>query len=140
MNLLDFKVSTPIQIRMNDLDSFNHVNNGIQANYLDQGRTSYIEKITGQPVDWSTLDLVLVHVSLDFVEPILYSDTIACYTRVTSIGTKSIRLAQLIVDTKSKRIKTRSESVVVRIDRNSLETLPVSEEYRDKINQFEAQP
>lgn len=137
MDNTHFNFSVPIQIRMSDLDPFNHVNNGVQCSYLDLGRSAYIEEILGQQMDWLTIDLVLAHISLDFLVPINYGDKIVCACKVTRLGNKSFSMIQQIIDTKNQIIKTKSESVIVGLDRDKLIAIPIKQEYRDKLAAFE---
>ncbi|HPS72558.1 MAG TPA: acyl-CoA thioesterase, partial [Bacteroidales bacterium] len=129
----------PIQIRMSDLDPFNHVNNGIQCSYLDLGRSAFIEEILGDKIDWLTIDLVLAHISLDFVVPINYGDKIICACKVTHLGNKSFKMVQHIIDSETGIIKTKSESVIVGLDREKLVSIPIKQEYREKLKEFENQ-
>lgn len=135
----DFYFSVPIQIRMSDLDPFNHVNNGVQCSYFDYGRSSYIEKILGTQIDWLQIDLVLAHISLDFIEPITYGEQIACRSKVVHLGNKSFKMVQQLVEITTNTIKTRSNSVIVGLDREKLIAIPIRQEYRDKLKEFENQ-
>ena len=137
MEEFQFNFSIPIQIRMSDLDPFNHVNNGIQCSYLDLGRSDYIEEILGEKIDWLSIDLVLAHISLDFLIPINYGDQIICACKVTHLGNKSFKMIQHLIDTESGIIKTKSESVIVGLDREKLISIPIKQEYREKLKEFE---
>ncbi len=139
MEEFQFNFSIPIQIRMSDLDPFNHVNNGIQCSYLDLGRSAYIEEILGEKIDWLSIDLVLAHISLDFLIPINYGDQIICACKVTYLGNKSFKMIQHLIDTESGIIKTKSESVIVGLDREKLISIPIKQEYREKLKEFENQ-
>lgn len=139
MEEFHFNFSIPIQIRMSDLDPFNHVNNGIQCSYLDLGRSAYIEEILGEKIDWLSIDLVLAHISLDFLIPINYGDQIICACKVTHLGNKSFKMIQHLIDTESGIIKTKSESVIVGLDREKLISIPIKQEYREKLKEFENQ-
>jgi acyl-CoA thioester hydrolase len=139
MEEFQFNFSIPIQIRMSDLDPFNHVNNGIQCSYLDLGRSAYIEEILGEKIDWLSIDLVLAHISLDFLIPINYGDQIICACKVTHLGNKSFKMIQHLIDTESGIIKTKSESVIVGLDREKLISIPIKQEYREKLKEFENQ-
>ncbi len=139
MDEFQFNFSIPIQIRMSDLDPFNHVNNGIQCSYLDLGRSAFIEEILGEKIDWLTIDLVLAHISLDFVVPINYGDKIICACKVTHLGNKSFKMVQHIIDSETGIIKTKSESVIVGLDREKLVSIPIKQEYREKLKEFENQ-
>lgn len=137
MEEFQFNFSIPIQIRMSDLDPFNHVNNGIQCSYLDLGRSAYIEEILGEKIDWLSIDLVLAHISLDFLVPINYGDQIICACKVIHLGNKSFKMVQHLIDTESGITKTKSESVIVGLDREKLISIPIKQEYREKLKEFE---
>lgn len=132
-----FQFSVPIQIRMSDLDPFVHVNNGVQCNFFDCGRSAYFEHVFGQPIDWATLDLVLAHVELDFLKPIQIHDSIRCESKVYAMGNKSFKMIQQLRDTNTDEVKTMCHSVLVSIDRTSGATKPMNETYRQTICQFE---
>jgi acyl-CoA thioester hydrolase len=139
MEEINFNFSVPIQIRMSDLDPFNHVNNGVQCSYFDYGRSAYIEAVLGEKIDWLTIDLVLAHISLDFIAPILYGDRIECACKVIHFGNKSFKMVQQLIDVATNTIKTRSNSVIVGLDREKLISIPIRQEYRDKLKAFENQ-
>ena len=139
MEEINFNFSVPIQIRMSDLDPFNHVNNGVQCSYFDYGRSAYIEAVLREKIDWLTIDLVLAHISLDFITPILYGDRIECACKVIHFGNKSFKMVQQLIDVATNTIKTRSNSVIVGLDREQLIAIPIRQEYRDKLKAFENQ-
>lgn len=133
-----FLVAVPIQVRMSDLDPFVHVNNGIQCHYFDFGRSSYLEKVLQNQVDWTTIDLVLVHIELDFLSPIEFHDEIVCESKIFHIGNKSLGMIQQLRDVKTNTIKTRCYSVLAGFDRQTHLSIPISEEYKVKIREFES--
>lgn len=132
-----YNFSVDIQIRMSDLDPFVHVNNGAQCHLFDFGRSRYLEHLNGDIIDWTTLDLVLVHLEMDFLHPILSHDRIACDTRIYEIGNKSMKMIQRLRDKKDGSIKTVCRSVLAGFDRITQQSLPIRKEYRDWINRFE---
>lgn len=134
---ISYRFSAPIQIKMCDLDPFAHVNNGVQCNYFDYGRSQYFEKVFGEKIDWTTMDMVLAHVSLDFKSPIKIHDEIICQTTVKSLGNKSFRMFQQLKDQISGQVKTTCESVLVGFDRTSEKSIPIKEEYKSALLKFE---
>lgn len=127
----------PIQIRLSDLDTFGHVNNGAQCNYFDCGRLAYIAEVCGRQLDWTNLDLILVHNELDFKSAILMHDDIVCETKVYEIGNKSIKILQRLVDRKTGVLKTISHSVLASFDKVQNCAVPLSDEYRKKFAEYE---
>ena len=127
--------SCPIQIRMSDLDPYNHVNNGAQCNFFDMGRSLYFEHTFNAKIDWLTFKYVLVHVDLDFRKPVLFHDAIACESRVIEIGNSSFKMEQLLRDSKTDEIKTLCHAVVVYFDREANKSMRIPDEDREKMMQ-----
>lgn len=128
---------TPIQIRMSDLDPYNHVNNGSQNNLFDYGRTKYFENALNTKIDWLEFDLVLVHLEFDFRQSIRYYDNIFCKTKVVSFGEKSIKMEQTLFDKDTMEIKTECRCVIAGFDRKKNTSKPIPELYKKKIDEFE---
>ena len=114
---------------MSDLDPFNHVNNGSQCHYFDMGRSRFFEHAFQTEIDWLTFKYVLVHVDLDFHQPIHFHDAIVCESRVTEMGNSSFKMEQYLRDSKTNEIKTLCHAVVVYFDRttNKSERIPDSD-------------
>jgi len=132
-----FRVSVPVQVRMSDLDPFVHVNNGVQCHYFDFGRSFYLEKVLQNQVDWTTIDLVLVHIELDFAAPIEFHDQIVCETKIVEIGHKSLKMIQRLRDLKTNTVKTTCFSVLSGFDRTTHQSIPIREEYKVLIRELE---
>ena len=118
--------SCPIQIRMSDLDPYNHVNNGSQCNYFDMGRSRFFEHAFQKQIDWLSFKYVLVHVELDFQHPIHFHDDLVCESAVTEVGNSSFKMEQRLVDRKTGMVKTVCRCAVVYFDRetNKSERIP----------------
>ena len=125
--------SCPIQIRMSDLDPYNHVNNGAQCNFFDMGRSRYFEHVFQTPIDWLTFKYVLVHVDLDFRHPVHFHDDIVCESRVTELGNSSFKMEQCLRDVKTNEIKTLCHAVVVYFDREANKAERIPDADREKM-------
>ncbi len=134
---LTYNYQVPLQIRMSDLDPFGHVNNGAQCHYFDFGRGSYFECVFDAPINWLTLDLIMVHSEFDFKAEIEFHDSIVCETRVVEIGHKSMKMVQQLRDVRTDVIKTVCHTVLCGFDRKNHISIPICEEYRAKIDAFE---
>ena len=133
----NFRVSVPVQVRMSDLDPFVHVNNGIQCHYFDLGRSFYLEQVLQNQVDWTTIDLVLVHIELDFAAPVEFHDQLVCESKIIEIGNKSLKMLQRLRETKTNTVKTTCLSVLAGFDRTTHQSIPINEEYKRLIREFE---
>ena len=122
--------SCPIQIRMSDLDPFDHVNNGAQCNLFDFGRSKFFEHIFNQAIDWMTFEYVLVHVELDFKLPVRIHDEIVCETEVYDKGHTSFKMRQYLKNAVTNDILTVCHSVIVFIDREKNVPKEIPEDHR----------
>ena len=125
--------SCPIQIRMSDLDPYNHVNNGAQCNFFDMGRSRYFEHKFQKPIDWLTFKYVLVHVDLDFRKPIRFHDAILCESRVIEMGNSSFKMEQCLRDAETGEVKTLCHAVVVYFDREANKSQRIPDEDRELL-------
>jgi len=131
------KHTTPIQIRMSDIDPFGHVNNGAQCNLFDYARSNYIETVSNTKIDWLTFDLVLVNINIDFKKQILIHDNIVCETEIYEIGNKSMKMRQQLIDANSGEVKSICHSVFAGIDRQKNVSKEIPELYRKTISTYE---
>ena len=137
-NDLSFKSIFPIQVRMTDLDPFGHVNNSVYLSYYDLGRLNYIQQVTGKELDWNTLDSVLVHVSCDFKDSILFNDTVFVGTKVVETGNRSIKMLQHIFTENPYCLKSTCYSILSGFDKEKNCSKPISTDLKEKIWSFEA--
>ncbi len=133
----EYRFSVPIQVRMSDLDPFVHANNGAQCNYLDYGRGAYFEHLFKHPIDWKEMDLVLVHLEIDFKHSIEFHDAIVCDTKIVALGNKSMKMMQQLRDTGTGIVKTTSYCVLSGFDRVTHTSKPISEASKQVIRSFE---
>lgn len=134
---VQFHFSVPIQIKMCDLDPFAHVNNGVQCNYFDYGRSEYFEAVFGEKIDWMTMDMVLVHVELDFRQPVKIHDRIVCETAIYAFGNKSLKMVQQLRCLETGSVKTVCHSVLAGFDRQTEQSAPINPVYKEKVERFE---
>ena len=134
---VQFHFSAPIQIKMCDLDPFVHVNNGVQCNYFDYGRSQYFEEVFGEKIDWMKMDLVLVHVDMDFMQPIKIHDNIVCETAIYAFGNKSMKMVQRLRCAETNAVKTVCHSVLAGFDRQTARSIPINPMYKEKVERFE---
>ncbi|MCQ2263208.1 MAG: acyl-CoA thioesterase [Bacteroidales bacterium] len=132
-----YRFSVPVQIKMCDLDPFAHVNNGVQCNYFDYGRSQYFEHVFGEKINWMTMDMVLVHVDMDFKNPIKIHDRIICETAIYEFGVKSLKMVQQLKCEETGAVKTVCHSVLAGFDRQTEISIPIKTEYKSKISAFE---
>lgn len=131
-----YRHTLPIQLRFNDVDRFGHVNNTVYFSFYDLGKSDYFAQVC-PGVDWAENGIVTVHVQADFLAQIFATDNIAVQTAVTSIGTKSLTLAQRVVDLSTQEVKCIGTSIMVAYNLKRHESMPIQEEWAEAICAYE---
>jgi acyl-CoA thioester hydrolase len=120
-----------IEIRWSDVDAYQHVNNAVYANYLEECRDELMERLlagVGEPWDW-----VLARVAIDFRNEVrLEHDWVTVRCRLERIGTASVTLAEEI-STPDGRIAAEAEAVLVARDRDTGGSRPITDAEREAL-------
>ncbi len=124
-------VTTPIQMRFEDIDSYSHVNNIAQQAYFDVGKSAFFERLWQEVGQAERRDVMIVSVQTDFVAQIRYGDKIEVVTSVKSIGNKSLTLRQEIL--REGVLCSRSRAVMVCYDREQGQAVEVPASWREVV-------
>lgn len=118
-------------MRFADIDSFSHVNNIAQQAYFDLGKSEFFQELWRQTGALKRIPAIMVSVQTDFMEQILYGDTIEVITEVESVGSKSLTLNQKIM--RDAQVCTRSRTVMVCYDNERKASIEVPDEWREVL-------
>lgn len=122
------KITTPVQMRFSDADSFGHINNVAQQMYFDLGKTDLFKELWRLTSAAEQVPAMIVSLNTDFYEQILYGDEVAVETSIESIGNKSLRLVQRLMS--GEKLCTLSRTVMVCYDRQSGQSIPAPDAWR----------
>ena len=138
--MADFHFYHPIEIRYGDLDPQGHVNNAKHLTYFEQARVQYMIELDLFVKDQSFMEIgvILADVHITYLEPIYFGQEIKIGVRAAKLGTKSMTWEQNIVDISTGKELAMGEVVLVTYNYKEEKTIPIPEEWRDKINQFES--
>ncbi|HNX78637.1 MAG TPA: thioesterase family protein [Prolixibacteraceae bacterium] len=134
---MNFYHKIPVQIRFNDLDPARHVNNAIYAEYFDLGKVSYFREVTGQPLNFDGLSLVVAGYRIDFFQPVFADEEIEVSTKVHVLGTKSLELLQHICLKGDDNPRAVSSTTMVCFNYSEQQSEPIPEEWKNLIRNFE---
>ena len=129
----DFFHSADLQVRFNDIDILGHLNNTVYFSFFDTGKAYFFEKALGGKMEWRKVECVIANVDCAYVSPIYFGDEIEVWSRCAHIGEKSFVLQQMIVDKKTHDLKAAANTVMVSIDPETMETVPVPGHYREAM-------
>lgn len=128
------KLITPVQKRFSDVDSFMHVNNIWQQSYFDMGKTDFYVKVLGIPGVFDRMRIITASTHTDYLGQVRLMDDIVVTTDVSRLGNKSMTLHQRIM--LGDKCLTESSSVMVAFDFELQQTVPLPEEWRERLSEY----
>jgi acyl-CoA thioester hydrolase len=135
----NFRFYHPVEVRYGDLDPQGHVNNAKYLTYFEQARIAYWIELGLFTKDQSFMELgvILADVHIMYLEPIYYGQDIKVGAHISKLGNKSMTWEQDIMDIKASRELAKGEVVMVTYDYRAGKTIPIPQDWRDKITEFE---
>ena len=135
----DFNFYHPIEVRYGDLDPQGHVNNAKHLTYFEQARIAYKVKLGLFTKDQSFMEIgvILADIHITYFEPIYYGQNIKVGVHTARLGNKSMTWEQNIVDADTGEELAKGEVVLVAYDYQNEKTVPIPQEWREKISTFE---
>ncbi len=134
------KHKTSIQIRFKDIDKLGHVNNANHFTYFELARIQYFNDVVGRNIDWDNDGMILANAKIDYKLPIYLQDQVFVYTYCTNIGTKSFELSYDIVRIArngTEEVLATGSTVLVCFDYSKNQTVPVPEDWKQKMKTYE---
>ena len=112
-----------IEIRWADVDAYQHVNNAVYLNYLEEGRDAFMEKaLAGVSEMW---DWVLARVAIDYRRELRLEDDVAVVNvSVTRVGNASLTLREEI-HSQEGWLAAETEAVLVARDQKTGKSRPI---------------
>lgn len=133
-----FRFYHPIEVRYGDLDPQGHVNNARFLTYIEQARVVYYKHL-GLWEESSFIDFgaILAEVRVTFLVPIHWGEPVRVGMRITRLGNKSMTAEYCLKNTENGTVYATSMAVLVAYDYRQACTIPVPEDWRKKIIEFE---
>jgi acyl-CoA thioester hydrolase len=134
----EFRFYHLIEVRYGDLDPQGHVNNAKYFTYIEQARTQYIRRLGLWP-GGSFLDIgiILADVQMTFLAPITFGMAVRVCARVSHLGNKSFKMEYRLQDASDGKGLATGTSVQVAFDYHTGNTIPIPDNWRKAIAEFE---
>jgi acyl-CoA thioester hydrolase len=114
------------------MDAYQHVNNGVYLNYLEEARDTVMVSLFGE----EALDFVLAHVDIDFRNELTQDDgTIEVLSRVVGYSRSSVKSRE-IVRKKDGTLAAEGGAVVVPRDPSTGRSRPLT---TDEVARIDAE-
>jgi acyl-CoA thioester hydrolase len=131
-----FKVVTEVQVRFSDTDGLGHVNNAVYLSYLESARVDYLRELLGAK-KIEELGVIIARVEIDYKSPAFHHETLRVGCRVEEIGGSSIKMDYRVEDKDTGRLVALAKSVLVAYDNAAARVVRVSDEWRQKMEDFD---
>lgn len=136
--MTDYHFYHLIEVRYGDLDPQGHVNNARYLTYMEQGRIFYLKHLKlWEGGSFMDIGIIMADVHITFHKAIQFGDPVRVGVRITRLGTKSMQSEYVIEDMRDGSQLASGSSVLVAYDYRSDRTVPIPEEWRTLITQFE---
>jgi acyl-CoA thioester hydrolase len=135
----EFRFYHPIEVRYVDLDPQGHLNNAKYLTYFEQARVHYLLHLglfaPGQ--SFMNIGIILAKIEVTFLAPVEYDADVRVGMRIARLGNKSMTAEYTLLDAATNQELATGSAVLVGYDYRTKETIPISQEWREKIAEFE---
>lgn len=135
---IPFRHRLPVQLRFIDIDPLGHVNNAVYFQLMDLAKYKYFTALGG--VLDGDVTVVVVNVNCDFCSPAYIDEELEVQTAVGSIGEKSLRLEQRVVNPATGDVKCVCRTIMAGFDRVAVRGVEIPDDWRARISAFEQRP
>jgi acyl-CoA thioester hydrolase len=131
-----FRFSTTIEVRWRDLDALNHVNNAVYFTYLEQARVHYLHALGVVSEAPSGIGFILADAHCRFKSPLTLGERVTVYIRVSELRNSSF-VFEYRMEGEDRRLAAEARSTQVCYDYEDKCPVPISDEWREAIVDFE---
>ena len=125
---------TQFKIRTFHTDAFGHVNNSRHLELLEEARWQYAEQIgLVKLLAERGLGFIIIDMSLRFRVPVFEGETIEVFTSLTSLGSASGEVRQLVHKQGEDSVALKSLFHFILIDRKTGASIPIVDEIRELL-------
>lgn len=134
----NFRFLHTMEVRYGDLDPQWHLNNARYLSFFEQGRFAYLLRLgLWDGEDFQDLKSIIADIHITFLKPVTLKQKVVIGVKVSHIGNKSLTFFQQMADAESGEVLSQSETIIVTFDYRSQSSIPVPQDWKDKIQAFE---
>lgn len=135
-----FRFFHSLEVRYADIDSQRHVNSSCYFSYMEQARVAYIQHLgLWGGDDFDQIGIILLEQSCRYLKAVKYGDEIRVGLTTTRIGTKSMEMEYSIRDQRNEEEYATGRTILVTYDYLQDRSIPVPDDWRQAIVDFEGQ-
>lgn len=131
------KHETRLKVRSYELDFFQHVNNAVYLNYIEQARVELLQSAGFALDDFLAQKIlpVVVNVNINYRKPSLLGDELAIFTHISRIGTSSFAMRHEGYNLTQGNVPSFDADVThAVIDATTGKSMPIPDRLRQKLS------
>ncbi len=140
MEIKDFRHSITFDVKFREVDLMGVVNNAVYFSYFEDARISYLDTIKNKYKLLEFLEgdnfVIMARNECDYVKPLFMKDNVTIFTKVNFIKKSSFGFLHLIIN-QNNEVIAKGGGVFVNIDKNTMKSKPLPEEFYKAIVEFE---
>jgi acyl-CoA thioester hydrolase len=126
-----------IDVAYRDIDTAGHVSSTVYYNYMQNAYVFVMHKLMSLPWD-EKIPQIMVKTSCEYIAPAKFGDQLNIDLLITRFGTKSFEIEYVISRSgSSEQTIAKGASTHVMFDYKSGKTLPVSDEFKRLVTDFQ---
>jgi acyl-CoA thioester hydrolase len=135
----NFRFYHPIEVRYGDLDPQGHLNNASYLTFFEQARIQYLHTLGLYQAGQSFMDIgvILADIHIAYKKPVEWGMPVKVGVRTMKIGNKSMIVEQNVVHMQTGEVFSTGEVVMVAYDYHTGKTMPIPQDWRDIVYNFE---
>ena len=136
-----YKHSITLKLRFSDFDLIGHLNNAKYQTFLEDARITYFNDVIGANKSNWKFNTVVSSITINFIKPIEYGDTIKLYTRFSNFNLKTHEVQNLFIRTNKSNIEEivcKAHTIMASYDYESKLPTELPEFYIKMVNEFES--
>lgn len=134
----NFRFYYPIDVRYGDLDPQAHVNNAKYLTYIETARIKYVQHLgLWDGGSFQDIGFILADAQITYRKPIVYGQDVRVGVRFSRLGTKSLTMEYRIEDAQTGDEFAIARTIQVAYDYRTKTTIPIPENWRKIISEFE---
>ena len=138
-HMADYKFFHPTEVRYGDLDPQGHLNNAKYLTYFEQARIYYLMQLGLFTKDQSFMEVgvIVADIHITYHATTYYGDKIKVGVKTSKIGNKSMTVEQCVMNADTGKVTASGTVILVTFDYEGLKTIPVPDDWRQTISEFE---
>ena len=130
-------------VKFHEVDLLAVCNNAVYFNYFEDARLKYVSDIKKnynlKEIMEDDSFFIMVRNECDYIESAHLDDELTVYTRISFLKNTSFGFKHLVEKGGSKRIIAKGGGIVVHIDKNTKEPLPLPPEFYNAVLDYETE-